>query len=353
MQRLSLMMAVIWGMSFLPGCAHTQLRWNTTHQANTLTDIFEQQVLDNLAMFVHDPDALPSFAYPNQGGADVTDNGSIGSDTSWNRLGFSTEVLKLSASRNMKEAWTLTPVYDVRRLELMRCAYQHALFCAGLSGSMKVCPDCDKIQRTFYLGDYTSKYDDNPAENSLATFSRKTGRTTPACFEAVAWLACGERKCLPKNCKCVKMGHYCGTYVWVVSGGQDELTKLTFTILDYAFSPQAPKSNRTKEVTWYIGENGLPVIRENAAQEIKAIVPFSDKVRLKTEGAELPANATDAQRTAAEELKKRGEEIDDAFKDLPTPSYSLPPIMQPPSGFSPLQFELNRQFLTPQSTPTP
>jgi hypothetical protein len=26
----------------ISGCAHTQLRWNTTHQAKTLTEIYEQ-----------------------------------------------------------------------------------------------------------------------------------------------------------------------------------------------------------------------------------------------------------------------------------------------------------------------
>src|SRR5262245_31383339 len=113
------------------GCAHQQLRWNTTHQARTLTDIYEQQVLDNLARFVHDPNALPSFAFPNQGGSDVTDTGSVGSDTTWNRIGFVSEVLRLSGTRGVKEAWTMTPVYDVRRLELMKCAYQHALVSAG------------------------------------------------------------------------------------------------------------------------------------------------------------------------------------------------------------------------------
>jgi len=154
--RLIALIAI--GLSICSGCAHKQLRWNTTHQATSLTEIYEQQVLDNLAMFVHDPNSLPSFAYPNTGRSDVTDKGSIGSDTTWNRMGFATDVLKLSGGRDMYQTWSLTPIYDPRRLELMRCAYQHSLVCAGLCSAPASCPNCDRLQRTFYLGDPAESY---------------------------------------------------------------------------------------------------------------------------------------------------------------------------------------------------
>lgn len=338
--------AILLGLALLSGCAHTHLRWNTTHQAETLSDIYEQQVLDNLARFVHDPNALPSFAYPNQGGTDVSDQGSLGSDTTWNRLGFSSELLKVGGSRNMKEAWTMTPVYDVRRLELMRCAYQQALSSAGLCTNDPECPNCDKLQRAFYIGDPNGQY--APEKNHLGTFTAKTGRTTPACFSARPWLVCGDRKSITGGCHCRKSGHYCGTYVSVLPGGQDELTKLTLTILDYAFSPQAIKPPKpVKEVTWYFDKNGLPTERVNAAQEMKAVVPFDAKVRLAPpgDGLELPFDKLNE-----EQRKKRLKEIDKMFEELKPAEPSLPLILPPPSGLFPLQFELNRQFLTPQSS---
>lgn len=342
----SLITLAILGMSLLSGCAHTQLRWNTTHQAKTLTDIYEQQVMDNLAMFVHDPNSLPSFAYPNAGGSDVTDGGTAGSGTTWKKLGFDQEVLSLGASRSMKEAWTLTPVYDVRRLELMRCAYQQSLACAGLCSLSDGCPNCDKLQRAFYLGSPDALYDKDISLDSLANWTAKKGRTTPACFSSCQWLCCGSRSDVPKGC-CRKVGHYCGTYVWVANGGQNELSKLTMVILDYAFSAQATKaSNPTKEVTWYFDKNGMPTERANAAQEMKATVPFDEKVRLNTEGANLPydqSEETDATR------KSRIDDIERVF-DRPRESEpTLPPILSPPSGFSPLQFELYRQTLTSPS----
>ncbi len=358
------------GMSLLSGCTHTQLRWNTTHQAKSLTDIYEQQVLDNLAMFVHNPNSLPSFAYPNTGRSDVTDKGSIGSDTTWNRLGFATEVLKLSGGRDLYETWGLTPVYDPRRLELMRCAYQHSLWCAGLCSTSSSCPNCDRIQRTFYLGDPSSKYANdeqvaNGFSDDLNTFSNLTGRISPACFLPVKWIVCGDRRCVPKGDKCLKKGHYCGTYVWLCEGGQDELTKLTITILDYAFSAQAPKPaskpkdpEKTKEVTWFFDKDGQPAPQESAAQIIKATVPFDAVVRL-SKDAKLPLDDNPDKRTPVDVKSEREERdpVDRAFRSAesasPTdagsvivPQYSLPPILQPRSGISPLELEL--QLRNPQ-----
>jgi hypothetical protein len=361
---------IVMGLSIFSGCAHTQLRWNTTHQAKSLTEIYEQQVLDNLAMFVHDPNALPSFAYPNTGRSDVTDKGSIGSDTTWNRLGFTTEVLKLSGGRDMYETWALVPIYDPRRLELMRCAYQQSIWCAGLCSTSTSCPNCDRIQRTFYLGDPSGRYASedqvtNGYPDDLNTFSELTGRTTPACFRAVKWIACGDRKCLPKGQKCLKKGHYCGTYVWLRDGGQDELTKLTMTILDYAFSSQAPKSpskpkdpDKTKEVTWFFDENGVPAAQEKAAQIIKATVPFDAVVRLGN-GANLPLD-NNPEKRSPEDVKKEREERDPvnrAFKSIEDtsrsnpgstgePRFLLPQIQSQRTGISPLELEL--QLRNPQ-----
>ena len=59
----------------LTGCTHTQLRHNTVHQSETTSDIFTQQVLDNLAMFVYDSNSLPFFTFPNGGSNRVTDSG--------------------------------------------------------------------------------------------------------------------------------------------------------------------------------------------------------------------------------------------------------------------------------------
>ena len=67
------------------GCTHTQLRWNTVRQSRTLTDIYEQQVLNNLAMFVYDPNSLPFFSFPNAGASNVNDVGGFTGAFKWPR----------------------------------------------------------------------------------------------------------------------------------------------------------------------------------------------------------------------------------------------------------------------------
>jgi hypothetical protein len=370
------------------GCAHTQLRWNTTHQAKTLTEIYEQQVLDNLAMFVHDAGSLPSFAFPNAGGTDVTDGASFGNDMKWVRptnalknFLFTENLAKFGSSRSMKEAWTLTPVYDVRRLELMRCAYQDAVACSGLRSTNMDCPDCDKIRRAFYLGQPSDRYDDSDEKNNLSAWTEKTGRTTPACFTSVRWLCCGKKKDLPKD-KCTKIGHYCGTYVWLNKGGQNELTKLTMVILDYAYSTQpGPRQKSTKDITIYMDEQGNLISKDlPVAIEIKSTVPFDKPADMETLRSLKRGFTTqitgwkDLTPQTKQDLLKGIYESDrnfnlDAFNlndqqksdvrnarerlrsEMTVPDdVQLPRIQSPSNGFSPLQFELYRQTLT-QPTP--
>jgi hypothetical protein len=41
------------------GCTSVQLRHSTVAHSTTLKDIYTQQVMNNLAMFLQNPDALP------------------------------------------------------------------------------------------------------------------------------------------------------------------------------------------------------------------------------------------------------------------------------------------------------
>ncbi len=134
------------------GCTtHRALRRNTIKQAGTVTDIHQQQVLDNLAKFLYDPHAVPSFALATQGTSDVTDNGQASGVTGWLANGFDKFSLTLGASRTAKQNWTMTPVTDPRKLELMRCAYQRVLANCGVAESA-CCPDCKKRFNKFYTG---------------------------------------------------------------------------------------------------------------------------------------------------------------------------------------------------------
>jgi hypothetical protein len=266
-----------WGSTFTllllvsaTGCMHTQLRKHVVRQARTVGDIQTQQVLDNLAMFVHDPNSLPSFSYPNQSSSNISDTGSASLAPGWSRITtapfhffFSSLSSSVSGSRQAVEGFTLNPVNDPRKLELMRCAYQKAV--TGVVGrqASESCPDCQSIQKKFYTGD---------PDGDISKVTN--GIVTSDCLGSNGWFHYGCGKCLRKRCKCEMYGHYCGIHVWVDSAGQDELTKLTLAILDYAQN-SAPVP-LTKTVSYYIDEYGLPTTQTTSVGSVNAAVQITE-----------------------------------------------------------------------------
>ena len=87
----------------------------------TLADIYTQQVMNNLAMFIENPYAIPFFAFPNQGTTQIADAGSVGGP-GYTGTNFVTGPFGLSGSRQATENWVLNPISDPAKLALMRCA---------------------------------------------------------------------------------------------------------------------------------------------------------------------------------------------------------------------------------------
>jgi hypothetical protein len=141
------------------GCATpAALERQTVYQADTATDIHQQQVLDNLAKFLSDPYSVPSFSLATQGTNDVTDNHAGNFALGWGRTAqgnflFNSLNSMASGSRTKKQNWTMTPIANPRKLELMRCAYQRTLTNCGVHDcESQNCPDCRKRFNQFYTG---------------------------------------------------------------------------------------------------------------------------------------------------------------------------------------------------------
>ena len=117
------------------GCTHRQLRYDHVVQARTLTTIYEQQVLDNLAMFSHDANSLPFFAIPGTGSASVSDNGGLNVSP----INSPGRVLvgPFAAGRTNNQSWALIPVTDAGKLERMQLLYQEAIASGVASKSSK------------------------------------------------------------------------------------------------------------------------------------------------------------------------------------------------------------------------
>jgi hypothetical protein len=259
----------------LCGCIHVQLRRNAVNQAQSISDFHRQQVLNNLAMFAYDFNALPYFSFPNQTSAYIIDQGGAGGTAGWNRLsqgplasGLLSGPLGLSFSgqRQAQEGFVVLPVNDPRKLELMRCAYQKALSGCGFGTMSTNCPDCKTRFNVFYTG-----------EPDGDIRQKSNGAVTSECINADqhCWLCVGCKKCVPKHCPCMYVGHYCGTYVWVPPQGSDELTKLTLAILDFALHDQPQRLG--KSVTYYVDELGLPTDRNKAVGTITAQIGVNER----------------------------------------------------------------------------
>jgi hypothetical protein len=272
-------------------------------QGETVADIHQQQVLDNLARFIVDPYAVPSFAHATAGTSDVTDIGNTGLALSWVASGFNMLGLDFGATRQKNSNWTLTPVTDPRKLELMRCAFQRATSpCTG-SGESTCCPNCQERFNEFYTGRSegaaaavadadTLPLPDETEEHCSAQALTGKASVNSECLQSGCWLNWGCEKCVPDCCSHV--GHYCGIYVWVSPGpGRDELAKLTLAILDYAIHDDAALP--TKDVVAYITADGSYTTADKANFVISATID-SDEEAASVVRAEL---LQDAERRAA------------------------------------------------------
>ena len=307
MPRL-LNIAVLCLVVMATGCTHIQLRNNATNEAISVGELQQQQVLDNLAMFVHDYNSMPYFSYPNQGAAIVTDQGTVGVTPSFGRpitsglqfakptffrppffLDFMLNSLGLSttAQRSCQESYTMTPINDPRKLELMRCAYQTAVADCGYGPPPRSCPDCQARFNTFYTGDPEGKI------SELAG-----GTITSDCLKGPCWLCSGCKKDVPKDACLV--GHYCTTYVWVGPEGRDELTKLTLAILDYALHDSPVRL--TKDVTFFVDALGLPTTQKDGVGQVKATIGINEQIDSLLNIA--PSQMVDLERQLQDRIKR-------------------------------------------------
>jgi hypothetical protein len=263
---------------FCGGCATAPLRNQSVQQAAAVADFQQQQVLDNLAMFAYDYNSMPYFSVANQSGDSVTDQAAVNASATFTHLNtqptsavaklvdyLSPGLIGASAQRTMVDAFTITPINDPRKLELMRCAYQLALRSCGRGAISGTCPDCVTRFKTFYTGDPNG--DIRQSANGI---------TTSECLKSdCCWLHIGCKKCAPKCCDCTLVGEHCGCYVWVTCEGREELTRLTFAILDFALNN--PPQKRTKEVVYNIDEYGLPTTTQRAVGKVTATVAIDER----------------------------------------------------------------------------
>ena len=108
-----------------PGCTSTRLKNSTLSQAETLADLQYQQVLNNVAMYCVNPEALPSFVSLRDGSAQIADLGSASYLGDWH-WAFASHP-SILGSRTVVEQWGMSPLTDDNELQLLSIAFRRAV----------------------------------------------------------------------------------------------------------------------------------------------------------------------------------------------------------------------------------
>lgn len=231
----------------MTGCMSTQMQRLTNRHAKSLSDLYEKQILDNLATFVSDSHATPFFSIADTSTNEVGANASIGAGDGAFVFRF-WEFFSASAGQEAKIALSLIPVTETNRLKLMQCAYQRAL---GVLPDN--CLDCCQLERDWFGSSYDCA---NP------------------CGVSCGWLrkSCNWKD-VPKCCRS-KFGYSCGVYVWVDPCRTSEFSRLVFTIVDYATG--TGHSSPPKNVTLYLDSAGQIANQANHSMVVNTIVNQGD-----------------------------------------------------------------------------
>jgi hypothetical protein len=218
------------------GCISLQLQKLTNNHAKTFADVYEKQVLDNLAVFVVNPNATPFFSVPGQSQNSAGSKGNLnfgGDDNILKTIGLSGEGSHLLSS-------TMNPVTDANRLRLMQCAYQRAVGAAE-----QACQECSEIEADWF----------GPS-NPL------NGECTITC----GWLRTSINwRDVPKCCR-NKYGKHCGTYTWVDPCQSEEFSRLVMLIIEYATGDKNVSQSPSTTIQYYLNpDNTLGSVNDHSA----------------------------------------------------------------------------------------
>jgi hypothetical protein len=284
--------------------------------------VYEQQVLDNIAKFVHDYHSLPEFGLLKDGLSNLTDTAEGNGSLSFVRDGFANGGFGGRLSRARQQNWQLVPVNDPQRLALMRCAFQKAVAGCGHGDPSCICPDCDGLFNKFYSGSTAPR---DPSK--LPGGASAPAHVTADCIGHQCWFCVGGKHDVPKE-PCVRVGHHCGVYIWVPKSGTNELTKLTLVILDFALN--SPPAGRKKLVKLYLDKNGNAATNLLHQAEVIVEIPMEDSIKSVQEDSDA-FRAQSKTRSFAEGEPSSSLFIESAPWRDPTglaPSPSLPQLQQ-------------------------
>jgi hypothetical protein len=246
------------------GCTHNQLIRSTNVTQMTMADLRFKHILDNVAMFVRNPAALPNPVAITAGVVQISDNGSVLGNITWNPFGMvGTEQYFLggTGSRTVSEQWSLIPIHNPEKLRLQRCAFQLLV-----GSDLANCDDCVTRLRK-HLG-----------EEEFATAIPQ------------GWFHVGTRKDVPKDAR--YCGHYHNVYVWVTDDGLDGLSRFTLTLLRIVLTDAYGQTAQVVRI--YEGPISAQRLKSTEVRTTEAL-PVQDQPSAVRPTGEFPAPTTGLQ----------------------------------------------------------
>jgi hypothetical protein len=128
--------ALIVALLFVSGCQTAQLQHATVQQSGSVTDLYYQQVINNIAMLHENPTRLPYFSQPQTGQTTAQYSLSVAATPEWDLVTTATRLLgvvafakqsgTVSGSDTNIEMWNTAPTLVPNKIILMKYAYEVA-----------------------------------------------------------------------------------------------------------------------------------------------------------------------------------------------------------------------------------
>ena len=247
----------------LTGCTAAALRHETTNVSVSIGDVYQQEVLDNLARFIkNDPNAFPSFAYANQGAADVTDEGSLGRGGDVDSQ-FLSDVQSVGIENHSGFLHAHAGQRSARaRADQVR-SFSGPFKAVGTGPSRRSVPIAKLRSTGFIRAIRPRKLKMHSSEKSLRSVSRMRG---PGSVRA------------PRNA-CRKAADPGGPLLrHVHPSGPAGRSGISHSVDDrhHGLRDERALVPLTKQVTYYLDENGVPTTRKLAVGQVTAGVAITE-----------------------------------------------------------------------------
>ncbi|MGP0064629.1 MAG: hypothetical protein ACLQGP_13655 [Isosphaeraceae bacterium] len=196
-----------------PGCAADQMRFTALRVAARVPDVYQAQIMENLARTAANPGSMPYLSRLFNGTASTTDTATLIASLTGQAHAFTSVNYGLSSvARGVQANIGIDPIDNPDKLAAMQIAYRKVV------APQTVTPETYENCLGYLLTDM------NPCVGTLPP---------------PGWLLIGRKHDVPRDAAAVA---HCGaTYVWVMPQDLDSLTRFTYFILNIAtVSSQRP-----------------------------------------------------------------------------------------------------------------